>query len=164
KVYTGSIELGAATDTFDAEGKVLSRYQGPLPSEASVRAALAGFGGEVRQVPPMYSSVKHEGEPLHRIARRGGHVERAPRKVTILRLEGHGYRPPRGDVEGTCSGGAYVRSLAEDLGRELGCGAHLAHLRRTRSGPFLGGQALALAALEQAAERGETESLLLSPL
>ena len=83
KVYTGSIELGAATDTYDAEGTVLRRHEGPLPGEEAVRAALRAFVGEILQVPPMYSSVKHEGEPLHRIARRGGHVEREPRKVRI---------------------------------------------------------------------------------
>ncbi len=164
KIYAGSIELGAATDTFDAEGRVVARHEGPLPSEAAVRAALAGFVGEILQVPPMYSSVKHEGEPLHRIARRGGHVERAPRKVTIHRLEVNGYRPPLVDVLVVCSGGTYVRSLADDLGRELGCGAHLAHLRRTRSGPFLAEQAVVLDALERAAERNEAEALLLSPL
>jgi tRNA pseudouridine55 synthase len=164
KVYSGSIELGAATDTFDAEGEVVRRHAGPLPDEAAVRAALAGFVGEILQVPPMYSSVKHEGEPLHRIARRGGHVERTPRKVTIHALEVHGYRPPLVDVEVVCSAGTYVRSLADDLGRELGCGAHLAHLRRTRSGPFAAEQAVTLPALEQAALRGEAEALLLSPI
>jgi tRNA pseudouridine55 synthase len=164
KIYTGSIELGAATDTFDAEGRVVRRHEGSLPTEAAVRAALAGFVGEILQVPPMYSSVKHEGEPLHRIARRGGHVERAPRKVTVHRLEVHGYRPPLVDVEVACSAGTYVRSLADDLGRELGCGAHLAHLRRTRSGPFLSAQAVALDALEQAAAPGDAEALLLSPV
>ena len=164
KVYAGSIELGVATDTFDAEGAVLSRHAGPLPEEQAVRAALAGFLGEILQVPPMYSSVKHEGEPLHRIARRGGHVERAPRKVRIHAIEVQGYRPPLVDVEVVCAGGTYVRSLAEDLGRELGCGAHLANLRRTRSGPFLAAQAVTLGALEEAAARGEAEVLLLSPV
>jgi tRNA pseudouridine55 synthase len=164
KVYAGSIELGAATDTFDAEGSVVSRHEGPLPAEEAVRAALAGFLGEILQVPPMYSSVKHEGEPLHRIARRGGHVERAPRKVRIHAIEVRGYRPPLVDVEVVCAGGTYVRSLAEDLGRELGCGAHLANLRRTRSGPFLAAQAVTLRALEEAAGRGEAQALLLSPV
>jgi tRNA pseudouridine55 synthase len=163
KVYRGSIELGVATDTYDAEGSVLRRHEGALPDEAAVRAALGGFLGEILQIPPMYSSVKHAGEPLHRIARRGGHVEREPRKVRIHALEMQGYRPPQVDIEVVCSAGTYVRSLAEDLGRELGCGAHLAHLRRSRSGPFLAEQAVTLAALDEAAARGEADSLLLPP-
>jgi tRNA pseudouridine55 synthase len=163
KVYVGSIELGVATDTFDAEGRVVQRFEGPLPGEAAVREALAGFVGEILQVPPMYSSVKHGGEPLHRIARRGGHVERAPRKVRIHTIEMRGYRPPLVDVEVVCSAGTYVRSLAEDLGRVLGCGGHLANLRRTRSGPFLAERAVALAALEEAAARGEAEAFLVPP-
>jgi tRNA pseudouridine55 synthase len=163
KVYRGSIELGVATDTYDAEGQVLSRHEGALPGEAAVRAALAAFVGEILQVPPMYSSVKHAGEPLHRIARRGGHVEREPRKVRIQSIEVQGYRPPLVDVEVVCSAGTYVRSLAEDLGRELGCGAHLANLRRDRSGPFLAARAVTLAALEEAAARGAADALLLPP-
>jgi tRNA pseudouridine55 synthase len=163
KVYVGSIELGVATDTFDAEGQVVQRAEGPLPGPDAVRDALAGFVGEILQVPPMYSSVKHEGEPLHRIARRGGHVERAPRKVTVHSFEMRAYRPPLVDVEVVCSAGTYVRSLAEDLGRQLGCGGHLANLRRTRSGPFLAEHAVALDALEAAAARGETDALVMPP-
>jgi tRNA pseudouridine55 synthase len=163
KVYAGAIELGAATDTFDAEGRVVRRAEGPLPREGAVRAALAAFVGEISQVPPMYSSVKHEGEPLYRIARRGGHVERAPRKVRIHAIVVHGFRPPLVDVEVTCSAGTYVRTLADDLGRELGCGAHLANLRRTRSGPFLAEQAIALETLAGAAAPGEADALLLDP-
>jgi tRNA pseudouridine55 synthase len=163
KVYVGSIELGVATDTFDAEGQVVQRSEDPLPGADAVRDALAGFVGEILQVPPMYSSVKHEGEPLHRIARRGGHVERAPRKVTVHSFEMQAYRPPLVDVQVVCSAGTYVRSLAEDLGRELGCGGHLANLRRTRSGPFLAEHAVALDALEAAAARGEAEALVMPP-
>jgi tRNA pseudouridine55 synthase len=164
KVYVGSIALGAATDTYDAEGEVVSRWEGALPGESAVRAALAGFVGEISQVPPMYSSVKHGGEPLHRIARRGGHVERAPRKVTVHALEVRAFRPPLVDVEVVCSAGTYVRSLAEDLGRELGCGAHLANLRRTRSGPFLESHAVALDELAAVGERGEAAALLVPPV
>lgn len=160
KIYSGSIELGSATDTYDAEGTVLRRHPGPLPGEDAVRAAVRGFVGEVLQVPPMYSSVKHAGEPLHRIARRGGHVERAPRKVNIQSIDVLGYRPPLVDVKVVCSGGTYVRSLAEDLGRALGCGAHLAHLRRDRSGPFLAAQAVSLEALEEIAASGAVATLL----
>jgi tRNA pseudouridine55 synthase len=163
KVYAGSIELGTATDTYDAEGAVLRRHEGPLPGEEAVRAALRNFVGEILQVPPMYSSVKHAGEPLHRIARRGGHVEREPRKVHIESIEVSAYRPPLVDVKVVCSGGTYVRSIADDLGRELGCGAHLAFLRRDRSGPFLAAQAVSLEALADAATREAAGTLLVPP-
>ncbi|HEX2486335.1 MAG TPA: tRNA pseudouridine(55) synthase TruB [Myxococcota bacterium] len=163
KVYAGAIALGVATDTYDAEGRVLARSEAPLPAPEAVRAALAAFVGEIAQVPPMFSSVKHEGEPLHRIARRGGHVERAPRKVTVHAIEMRAYRAPLVEVEVVCSAGTYVRSLAEDLGRALGCGAHLANLRRTRSGPFLEAQAVTLEALAAAGAEGRAAALLLPP-
>ena len=163
KVYVGSIRLGVATDTYDAEGEVVRRHDGDLPSEEKVRAALESFLGEIDQVPPMYSSVKRGGEPLHRIARRGETVEREPRRVRIDRIDVHAFRSPDVEVEVECSGGTYVRSLAEDLGAALSCGAHLLELRRTRSGPFSLEQAVPLEAMAAAAERGEAESRLVAP-
>jgi tRNA pseudouridine55 synthase len=115
---------------------VTREHDGPLPSEAAVRAALAGFVGEIEQVPPMYSSVKRHGVPLYRLARRGEEVEREPRRVRIIEIRMHHYAPPEIGVEVTCSPGTYVRTLAHDLGERLGCGAHLAALRRTAIGPF----------------------------
>jgi tRNA pseudouridine55 synthase len=164
KSYAGAIRLGEETDTFDAEGKVVRRHQGPLPSEAEVRAALAGFVGEIEQVPPMFSAVKRGGVPLHRLAREGTWVERAPKRVRIERLALVAWVPPDLEIEVDCSAGTYVRALASDLGRRLGCGAHLSFLRRTRSGPFHVGQARPLAELEAMAEAGGVEKCLLSPL
>jgi tRNA pseudouridine55 synthase len=163
RVYVGSIRLGVATDTFDAEGRVLHRHDGPLPSEEVVREALAEFLGETMQIPPMFSSVKKGGVPLYRLARRGEEVERAPRPIRIDSLKMHHYVPPEIGVEISCSPGTYVRTLASDLGERLGCGAHLSGLRRTGSGPFLLDQAASVEDLEAAAERGACESRLIAP-
>jgi tRNA pseudouridine55 synthase len=163
RVYVGSIRLGVATDTFDAEGRVLRRYDGPLPSEGVVREALREFLGETMQIPPMFSSVKKDGVPLYRLARRGEEVERAPRPIRIYSLEMHHYVPPEIGIEVSCSPGTYVRTLASDLGERLDCGAHLSGLRRTSSGPFLMDQAASVEDLEAAAERGVCERWLIAP-
>jgi tRNA pseudouridine55 synthase len=160
KAYAGTIRLGAETDTLDAEGEVLRRHEGPLPDEAAVRAALATFRGEIEQVPPMYSAVKQGGVPLHKLARAGKQVERKAKTVRIDRLELLKYTRPDLDIRVECSAGTYVRVLAEDLGRRLGCGAHLAGLRRTRSGPFREADAATEPFLRRAAEQGEIDSKL----
>ena len=164
KSYAGTIRLGEETDTLDAEGRTLRRHTGALPGEAELRTALARFVGEILQVPPMFSAVKHHGVPLHRLARQGRVVERTAKRVRIDRIELRKYAPPDLDFEVDCSAGTYVRALACDLGRELGCGAHLLGLRRTRSGPFTLDQALGEGRLAQAAERGEIEALLVPPV
>lgn len=163
KVYVGAIRLGVATDTYDAEGREVRRHEGPLPDAEQVAAAFAGFVGDIEQVPPMYSSVKHAGEPLHRIARRGEQVERAPRKVRIDSIEIRGYEPPDVHLEVVCSAGTYVRCLAEDVGVRLGCGAHLAGLRRLRSGPFTLEGAVTVEAMAEACEEGRADAELLAP-
>ncbi len=164
KVYAGAIRLGVATDTFDAEGRVVSRHEGAFPDEARVREALAGFVGEIEQVPPMYSSVKHAGEPLYRLARRGETVERPPRKARIHSIELSYYRPPEVGIKVSCAPGTYVRTLADDLGKRLGCGAHLSELRRSESGRFTLAQASTVDALEAAAKEGKCEQRLISPV
>ena len=164
KSYAGTIRLGEETDTLDAEGRTLRRHAGPLPGEAELLAALGRFAGEILQVPPMFSAVKHHGVPLHRLARQGKVVEREPKRVRIDRLSLRKYAEPDLDFEIDCSAGTYVRALAHDLGQALGCGAHLLGLRRTRSGPFAIEQALGEGRLSQAAERGEIEQLLVPPV
>ena len=161
KSYVGSIELGIETDTLDADGQVLRRHEGALPEGAAVEEALVGFQGEIEQVPPMYSAVKHSGVPLHRLAREGKHVERAPKKVRIDRIELISYRPPLVELRVDCSPGTYVRTLADDLGRRLGCGAHLRNLRRLRSGPFVLDAAMTPDQLAGAAESGKIEDYLI---
>ncbi len=164
KSYAGAIRLGLETDTLDAEGNVLRRYEGPHPDEAAVREALAEFTGDIEQVPPMFSAAKHGGVPLHRLAREGREVERAPKRVRIERLVLVKYAPPHVEIEVDCSTGTYVRVLAAEIGTRLGCGAHLAGLRRTRSGPFRMDQALTTTLLEREAERGGLEAHLIPPL
>lgn len=164
KSYSGAILLGVETDTLDAEGRVLRRHQGAWPDEASLRTALARFVGEIEQVPPMFSAVKKGGVPLHRLAREGQEVERAPKRVRIDRLELLKYDPPRVEIAVDCSGGTYVRVLASDLGRALGCGAHLADLRRTRSGPFRIEQAVTPEILEREAAAGTIARRLIPAL
>jgi tRNA pseudouridine55 synthase len=164
KAYTGEIEFGAETDTLDAEGRVLRRSDGPLPSETQLRAALAGFVGEIEQVPPMFSAVKLGGVPLHRMAREGKEVPRAPKKVRIDALTLLAYAPPRARIEVLCSTGTYVRSLAADVGAVLGCGGFLAALRRTRSGPFRIEDAAPVEQLEELAASGKLEARLIPPV
>ncbi len=164
KIYIGTIRLGIETDTLDGEGRVLERFEGPLPDAPSVEKALAEFVGESLQTPPMYSAVKQSGVPLYRLARRGEEVTREPRKVRIESFAMRGFTPPDVEIEVTCSPGTYVRSLAADLGTRLGCGAHLASLRRTRSGPFDEGQAATVEVLEAAAGAGELAARLIPPV
>lgn len=164
KRYHAWITLGVATDTLDADGRVVRRYQGELPGEAAVREALLAFVGEILQVPPMFSALKRGGVPLHRLARRGTEVERAPRPVTVFSASLVAYQPPGIEIALSCSAGTYVRVLASDLGERLGCLAHVRMLRRTASGPFDETQARAVDAIERAAAAGRAGDLLLPAL
>lgn len=163
KIYDGTVVLGSETDTLDAEGAVLVRHTGPLPSRDEVLAALACFRGDIQQVPPMYSAVKQGGVPLHRLARQGIDVEREPKWITIDELLLTRFESPELDLRVRCSTGTYVRVLAADLGRALGCGAHLAALRRTESGPFRIEQARSLAECAELAASNKLEGELIPP-
>lgn len=143
KEYLATLQLGATTATGDAEGEVLERR----PVGGNLQDALGRFRGEIEQVPPMYSALKHGGIPLYKLARRGEEVERRPRRVTITRLELTGGTADRPELRIECSKGTYIRSLAQDIGAALGCGAHLASLRRTASGRFRVEDAVSLDAL-----------------
>ena len=147
KEYIATLKLGERTSTGDAEGEVLEKR--PVRTEALERV-LERFRGEIEQVPPMYSALKHKGTPLYRLARRGQAVERAPRRVRILELDTLQLDPPRLVLRVVCSKGTYIRVLAEDIGEALGCGAHLAGLRRTGSGRFRVEDAVALEGLDEA--------------
>jgi tRNA pseudouridine55 synthase len=163
KVYAGTIRLGVTTETLDGEGKITRTHEGALPDEAAVRAALASFEGEIEQIPPMYSSVKKDGVPLYRLARKGEEVEREPRKVRIHRIALTSFTPPDVGVEVACSPGTYVRVLAGDLGEKLGCGAHLAGLRRTQNGPFAIADCLTPQQCDALASEGELEARIQPP-
>ncbi|HTG96076.1 MAG TPA: tRNA pseudouridine(55) synthase TruB [Burkholderiales bacterium] len=152
KEYLATLKLGQRTSTGDAEGAVLQSREVSF-SEDALAAILERFRGEVEQVPPMHSALKHKGTPLYRLARRGEEVERAPRRVRISLLEVIQHDGERLVLRVVCSKGTYIRVLAEDIGEALGCGAHLGGLRRTASGRFRIEQAATLEALEDAEER-----------
>jgi len=135
KAYEADARLGVETDTLDRTGAVTAEHAVAVTREAVV-AALAARSGEQDQVPPMYSAIKQGGVPLYARARAGETVERAPRRIRIDRFELLAFEPPLLRVAIACSKGTYVRSLIADVGRDLGCGAHLTELRRTRSGRF----------------------------
>ena len=135
KLYEGTGILGVRTTTLDAEGEVTAERPVDV-SEGQLRAAMAELTGEIQQVPPSYSAVKVGGERLYRAARRGEVVEAPPRKVLVHAFDLVRFNSPRFDFRVRCSGGTYVRSLVAAVGESLGCGAHLAELRRTGIGPF----------------------------
>jgi tRNA pseudouridine55 synthase len=147
KSYRATLRLGVTTTTGDADGEVV-REQPVAVSSAALQSVLAGLTGFVEQVPPMYSALKREGRPLYELARAGIEVERAPRRVEIQRLQLVEQVDERVVIDVDCSKGTYVRVLAEDIGSALGCGAHLAALRRTRVGRLTLERSVALAALE----------------
>jgi tRNA pseudouridine55 synthase len=148
KEYLATVKLGERTATGDAEGKLLQARPVSV-TEASLLPVLERFRGEIEQVPPMHSALKHEGTPLYRLARRGQEVERAPRRVRISDLQLLRFHSPLLELRVVCSKGTYIRVLAEDIGEALGCGAHLSALRRTASGRFRVDQASTLEALRE---------------
>jgi tRNA pseudouridine55 synthase len=158
KGYSTVAQLGITTTTGDAEGEVLER-RAVAVDEAAIQAALPAFRGQIEQIPPMYSALKRDGQPLYKLARAGEVVEREARSVTIARLELLALQEDRATLEVACSKGTYVRTLVEDLGARLGCGAHVAELRRTQAGPFGLAQAVSLEELEAAHAEGGSEAL-----
>ncbi len=136
KRYRLRATLGVTTETGDSEGAVIEERPVPPPDETKVEEALARFRGEIEQIPPMYSALKHEGERLYNLARKGVEVKREPRRVTIHALELIAMGDDWLELEVHCSKGTYVRTLAEDIGEALGCGAHVSELRRTQVGPY----------------------------
>ncbi|WP_290783839.1 tRNA pseudouridine(55) synthase TruB [Halomonas sp.] len=161
KVYRTRVELGAVTETGDAEGEVVERLAVPVLAAADVEAVLESFRGEIEQVPPMYSALKHQGRKLYELAREGKSIERAARRVTVydarlLDFEGEAF-----ELHVKVSKGTYVRTLAEDIGRALGTGAHISALRRLETGPFAQGGMLGLEALEALHDQAAREAMLL---
>ncbi len=163
KVYVAEVELGACTDTYDAAGAVTSQGDASSVTREDIEKALDGFRGEIEQTPPMYSALKYQGRPLYNLAREGVTVERAGRNVTIYRLDLLEWISPRLKIEVECSKGTYIRSLANDIGQKLGCGAYLKTLERTRYGIFDIERAVTLEQVREASEQGGLERLL-SPI
>ncbi|MBZ8139792.1 tRNA pseudouridine(55) synthase TruB [Rubrivivax gelatinosus] len=147
KRYTATLHLGRTTTTGDLEGEVVEER--PVDCDrAAIAAVLARFTGEIDQLPPMHSALKHQGRALYEYARQGVEIEREPRRVTIHALELLEWNAPTLVLDVVCSKGTYVRTLAEDIGRALGCGAHLSALRRTASGALTLAGAVTIAELE----------------
>ena len=159
KTYAAELRLGVSTATADAEGEVIAAKPVDV-SGAQLAAALAAFRGDILQTPPLYSALKHAGKPLYAYARAGVDIERAPRQVTIHALELQWFEADRLALTVACSKGTYIRSIAHDLGELLGCGAHLAALRRVAVGRFSLDDAHTLAAVE-ALSAVERDALLL---
>lgn len=154
KCYEVSAALGTATSTGDADGDVVEKTPVPALSEQSVLAALAEFVGSIEQVPPMYSALKHEGQRLYALARKGIEIDRPPRTVQIHALELLGYDSPTLELRVRCSKGTYVRTLVEDLAKALGTVGHVTALRRLAVTPFEDREMTTLEALETAAHAG----------
>ncbi len=148
KEYEGTIELGKVTDSQDADGEVLETKPVPPLTEAELRTAMAGFLGDQYQLPPMYSAIKIDGVPLYKSARKGVEVEREPRFIRVMSFELTRFDLPRFDFKLRCTKGTYVRTIAHDLGAKLGCGAHLAALRRTATEKFNVADALTIPEIE----------------
>jgi tRNA pseudouridine55 synthase len=136
KEYVGTMKLGEVTDSQDADGEVTETKPVPELSRDQIDAAFAKFHGDFYQTPPMVSAIKKDGVPLYKLARKGQTVEREPRFVHVYAHDIQAVRLPEIDFRVVCSKGFYVRTYAHDIGAELGCGAHLRSLRRTKSGKF----------------------------
>jgi tRNA pseudouridine55 synthase len=161
KTYLATVKLGITTESGDAEGAIIATR--PVDcSEADLLAALPQFTGDIVQVPPMHSALKREGRPLYELARQGVTVERAARAVCIHALDLLAFQGDEAVLRVTCSKGTYIRTLAADLGEALGCGAHLAALRRTEVGALRLDSAVTLETLEQMSE--DERLKLLSPV
>ena len=162
KSYTSTFVLGETTATGDADGDSLVSVDASCVTRQQLEQAVSRFCGEIEQVPSMYSAIKHQGKPLYQLAREGIEVERKTRRVRIFNYDILEFTPglrAQVKVNIRCSKGTYVRSLAEDLGQMLGCGAHVAALRRTRSGPFGIEQCVSLEEVESLAGERKFEQL-----
>ena len=147
KTYRATVTFGVATDTYDADGEVVSTADAGGVSIAELEQAILGYIGEIEQVPPIYSAIKVGGRRMYSVARAGGTAELPSRRVKVDAIDILKWEVPELEVEITCGKGFYVRSFAHDLGADLGCGAHLTALRRTRAGVFAGRDALTLETL-----------------
>lgn len=159
KTYHAVVKLGTTTTTGDAEGEVLSTSQVKV-TDAQVRNVLEGLTGEISQMPPMYSALKHQGRPLYEYARAGVAIERKTRNVTIYSIRLQDFRQDELEIIVHCSKGTYIRTLAEDIGAALDCGAHLVFLRRLTTGHFSLEHAWTLEQLEAMAMEERDRCLL----
>jgi tRNA pseudouridine55 synthase len=148
KMYDGEATLGVVTDSQDAQGEIMETRPVPVLTETEVRDAMKSFLGDQYQMPPMHSAIKIGGVPLYKMARKGEEIEREPRFIRIASFELNSFALPKLTFTVHCTKGTYVRTIAHDLGKKLGCGAHLSALRRTGSGKFNISQCLPLDQIE----------------
>ena len=160
KEYIAGLRLGMSTDTQDITGRIINEGS-DLPDEMELRKALERFKGELEQIPPMYSAVKVGGKKLYELARKGENIERKPRHITVFGLEIVGREGNDYILDVVCSKGTYIRTLCHDIGTPLGCGGCMSSLRRTKSGVFSVENAYTITEVQEAADRGEAEKLLL---
>ncbi|GFE61646.1 tRNA pseudouridine(55) synthase TruB [Geobacter sp. AOG2] len=163
KAYDALLRLGVKTDTLDMTGQILHEADGTQVSRDRLEAVVSDFTGEIRQIPPMFSAIKQDGQPLYKLARKGEEVERKARLVRIYSLEIVSIDLPLVAIRVVCSRGTYVRSLADDMGAVLGCGAALQELRRTASGPFDLASSVTLEVLEDAVREGRADTFCRTP-
>jgi tRNA pseudouridine55 synthase len=163
KTYQAQIELGVATDTYDASGRVIQREDPSGISREQVESVLTSFCGLIQQTPPMYSAVRYQGQRLYKLARAGIKVNRKSRPAKIYRLVLIDWQPPLLTIEVECGKGTYLRSLAHDLGQSLGCGANLKSLIRLSYGPFTVKEAISLPQLESAFHHGYWQQFIHPP-
>lgn len=165
KRYWVRMRLGETTTTGDADGEIVATNPVPPLSSDDLRSVMEQFQGEIQQIPPMYSALRHEGKRLYELARKGEEVERKPRAVIIRELRLLGMEGVEAEFTVHCSKGTYVRTLVEDIGARLGCGAHVSALRRTGVGPYPGEQMVTLEQVHALAEAGlEALDRLLLPI
>jgi tRNA pseudouridine55 synthase len=163
KRYEALMRLGVTTDTLDITGTVLREADSQEITRDQLEAVMTRFTGNISQIPPMFSAIKQNGQPLYKLAREGKTVERQARQVQIHSLELLEFTPPLAAITIVSSRGTYIRTLADDIGNDLGCGAVLQELRRSASGPFDIATALTLEELEKAVEEGRGEEITITP-
>ncbi len=163
KVYQMSARLGVETDSYDSEGTIVATRDFRQVTENDVLTTISAFVGDIDQVPPMYSAIKKDGQPLYKLARRGKSVSRDPRRVKVSSLTLTAWDPPDFDLHIECGSGFYARSLAHDIGEVFGCGAHMTALRRIRAGEFRIAESVSLDQLISAAPDDAWLRFLLKP-
>jgi tRNA pseudouridine55 synthase len=161
KAYEGTIRLGFSTDTYDSLGKPVSPPSTDWPERDRLEQAMRDFQGSISQLPPPYSAKKHKGKPLYKLARTNQPTPRTPSQVTVHAFLCRGYSAPDIEFSVRCSSGTYIRSLAHDLGQNLGCGAHLSRLVRTEVGRFLLEDAHSLEDISRYLKAGDVQAFLL---
>ena len=162
KRYQTVIQLGVMTDTGDVDGIVIAEKTVPDITQQHMDECLAGFVGEIEQIPPMYSALKHNGKKLYELAREGITVERKARKITLYAIECLAFKDDLLTLDVRCSKGTYIRTLAEDIGHALGCGATVKELRRTEAGQFKLGDARVIEQLQDMESDEAVQSILIS--